>query len=67
MGFNHTYLEMMDDLQIVLEENLSVIQMKAVTEHAKQSCMFKGYLLSDNNTFDPTNFWILLVFIIEVR
>lgn len=41
LGFNHTYLQMMDDLKTVLEENLFVIQMKAVTEPAKQLRMLK--------------------------
>lgn len=58
---------MVDDVQIVLEENLFVNQMKAVAEPAKQSCILKRYLFFDNNTFDPTNFWILLVFITAVR
>lgn len=57
----------MDDLQIVLEENLFVSQMKSVTEHAKQSYMLKWYLFSSTNIFDPINFRILLVLITAVR
>lgn len=41
LGSNHTYLQMMDDLKTVLEENFFVIQMKAVTEPAKQLRMLK--------------------------